>query len=95
MLSAYDMSYVIEDYPMTSITVTEARKHLYRLVDEVQDSHEPVRITGKRNTGILISEEDWQAITETLFLHSIPGMSESILKGMQTPVDRCSEKPGW
>jgi prevent-host-death family protein len=80
---------------MTSITVTEARKDLYRLVDEVQDSHEPVRITGKRNTGILISEEDWQAITETLFLHAIPGMSESILKGMRTPVDRCSEKPGW
>ncbi len=80
---------------MTSITVTEARKDLYRLVDEVQESHEPVRITGKRNTGVLISEEDWQAITETLLLHSIPGMPESIIKGMRTPVDRCSESPGW
>lgn len=80
---------------MTSMTITEARKELYRLVDEVQASHEPVRIRGKRNTGVLISEEDWDAIQETLFLHSIPGMSESILKGMQTPPERCSEKPGW
>jgi prevent-host-death family protein len=77
------------------MTITEARKELYRLVDEVQASHEPVRIRGKRNTGVLISEEDWEAIQETLFLHSIPGMSESILKGMQTPTERCSEKPGW
>ena len=80
---------------MTSITVTKARKELFRLVDDVQESHEPVRITGKRNTGILISEEDWLAIEETLFLHSIPGMPESIVEGMRTPVERCSEKPGW
>ncbi len=80
---------------MTSLTVTQARKDLYRLVDEVQESHEPVRITGKRGTGILLSEEDWMAISETLFLNSIPGMTKSIIKGIQTPVDECEEDPGW
>ena len=80
---------------MASCTVTEARRDLYRLIDAIQDSHEPVRITGKRSTGVLISEEDWLAIEETLFLHSIPGVPESIIKGMNTPVEKCSEKPGW
>jgi prevent-host-death family protein len=80
---------------MTSYTVTQARKNLYRLVDDVQESHEPVSISGRRNTAVLISEEDWLAIQETLFLQSIPGMADSIAKGMQTPPDKCSEKPGW
>ena len=80
---------------MTSYTVTQARKDLYRLVDSVQDSHEPVTIAGRRSNAVLISEEDWQAIQETLYLQSIPGLSESIVKGMNTPVDKCSEKPGW
>ena len=80
---------------MTSYTVSEARKELYRLVDSVQESHEPVLIKGKRNTGVLISEEDWLAIQETLYLQSIPGMAESIAEGMKTPVEKCSERPGW
>jgi antitoxin YefM len=80
---------------MTSLTITQARKDLYRLVDEVQESHEPVRITGKRGTGILLAEDDWTAISETLMLHSIPGMTESIVDGMKTPIDECSEEPGW
>lgn len=80
---------------MTSRTATEARKELYRLIDDVAASHEPVRISGKRSSAVLISEEDWLAIEETLFLHSIPGMAESIAKGMAEPVEKCSEKPGW
>lgn len=80
---------------MTNITVTEARKSLYKLLDEVAQSHEPVQIAGKRNSAVLISENDWRAIQETLYLTSIPGMRESILEGMATPVDECDEELDW
>ncbi len=72
---------------MTSISATEARANLYRLIDEVSESHLPLMISGKRNKAVLISDEDWSAIQETLFLLSIPGMRESIREGMETPVD--------
>ena len=80
---------------MTTLSASEARKRLYSLVDEVKDSHEPVQIVGKRSSAVLISEEDWKAIEETLYLVSIPGMRESIKKGLKTPVEKCSEEPGW
>ncbi len=80
---------------MTSITATEARRQLYTLVDEVAASHQPVQIAGKRNTAVLISEEDWRAIQETLYLISIPGMRSSIRRGLKTPVHRCSEDLEW
>ena len=80
---------------MMSITATEARKKLYRLIDEVSESHEPVHITGKRGKAVLVSEEDWSSIQETLYLLSIPGMGESIKKGLETPVDKCSEELSW
>ena len=80
---------------MTTLSASEARKRLYSLVDEVKDSHEPVQIVGRRSSAVLISEEDWKAIEETLYLVSIPGMRESIKKGLKTPVGKCSEKPGW
>ena len=80
---------------MPTITATEARKCLYRLLDEVSDSHEPIQITGKRSNAILISEDDWRAVQETLHLHSISGMKESIAEGMQTLVDECSEDLDW
>lgn len=80
---------------MTTLSASEARKRLYNLVDEVKDSHEPVQIVGKRSSAVLISEEDWKAIEETLHLASIPGMRESIKKGLKTPVGKCSEGPGW
>ena len=63
---------------MTTLSASEARKRLYNLVDEVKETHEPVQIVGKRSSAILVSEEDWRAIEETLFLTSIPGMRESI-----------------
>ena len=80
---------------MTSITTTEARKQLYRLVDEVQESHEPVQITGQRGSAVLISEDDWRAVQETLHLVSIPGMRESILEGMATPVEALEDELDW
>ncbi len=80
---------------MPTITATEARKNLYRLLDEVSESHEPIQITGKRGNAILISEDDWRAVQETLYLHTIPGMKESIVEGMKTPVDECDEELDW
>lgn len=76
---------------MTAISASEARAKLYRLIDETAVSHQPVLISGKRNKAVLISEEDWQAIQETLFLLSIPGMRESIRAGMATAVDECGK----
>ena len=80
---------------MSTITATEARKRLYSLVDEVKESHEPVQIVGKRNSAVLVSEDDWRAIQETLYLISIPGMRESIQKGLEIPVEECDEEIVW
>ena len=80
---------------MTTLSATEARKRLFNLVDEVRETHEPVQIVGKRSSAILVAEEDWRAIQETLYLTSIPGMRKSIRKGLNTPVEECDEEPGW
>lgn len=80
---------------MKTITATKARSNLYKLIDETAKSSEPIHITGKRANSVLISEEDWSAIQETLYLLSIPGMRESIIKGMKTPVKKCSDKLVW
>mgnify|MGYP001226901001 FL=1 len=80
---------------MISITATQARKQLYGLLDDVADSHEPVQIAGKRHSAVLISEDDWRAVQETLYLTGISGMRESILKGLKTPVDKCAKELEW
>lgn len=80
---------------MTTLTATEARKRLYSLLDDVAESHEPARIAGKRHAAVLVSEDDWRAIQETLYLSSIPGMKESIVKGLKTPVEKCDEGLDW
>jgi prevent-host-death family protein len=80
---------------MKTITATEARNDIYNLIDQVADESEPIQITGKRSNAILISEEDWRAIQETLYLLSIPGMRESIIKGMKEPVDKLPTKIKW
>lgn len=80
---------------MTSITATEARKQLYALLDDVAESHEPIQIIGKRCSAVLVSEDDWQAIQETLYLATIPGMRDSIRKGLKTPVGKCAKELDW
>lgn len=80
---------------MAGITATEARSNLYRLIDETAESHQPILIKGKRHAAVLVSEEDWAAIQETLYLLSVPGMRESIREGMETPVDECDEDLAW
>lgn len=80
---------------MPIIKATEARAALYRLIDETAETHQPITITGKRNTAILVSESDWNAINETLYLLSIPGMRESIQEGLTAKLEECAEDPGW
>ncbi len=77
---------------MKTITATSARSDLYRVIDSALSDHEPVQITGKRGNAVLVSESDWRAIQETLYLVSIPGMRESIIEGMAEPVDACSRE---
>lgn len=80
---------------MATITATEARKRLYQLLDEVAASHEPVQITGRRGNAVLVSEEDWRAVQETMYLLSIAGMRESIREGIATPIEELEDEPGW
>ncbi|MBW2646222.1 MAG: type II toxin-antitoxin system Phd/YefM family antitoxin [Deltaproteobacteria bacterium] len=80
---------------MPTLTATEARSKLYRLIDETASSHEPIVITSKRGRAVLISEDDWLSIQETLYLLNIPGMRKTIRKGFATPIDECKEDIDW
>ena len=80
---------------MATLTATEARTKLYRLIDEAALSHEPIVITGKRGNAVLISEDDWRSIQETMYLLNIPGMRESIRDGLATPIEDCAEEIDW
>lgn len=79
---------------MKSVTATEARKCLDRLLDEVAESGRPVRITGRKASAMLVSEEEWRALKETLLLLSIPGMAKSISDGLKAPIEECVENCG-
>ena len=81
--------------PMTTLTASEARAKLYRLMDQAAESHQPILISGKRSNAVLLSEEDWAAIQETLFLLSVPGMRESIKEGMAEPLGESVKELDW
>ena len=80
---------------MTILNATEARSKLYSLIDEAATSHQPITITGKRANAVLVSEEDWNAISETLYLLSVPGMRESIKKGLAEDIANCNKELDW
>jgi antitoxin YefM len=80
---------------MTILNATEARSKLYSLIDEAATSHQPIVITGKRANAVLVSEEDWNAISETLYLLSIPGMRESIKMGLEEDIASCKKELDW
>ena len=80
---------------MNVINVTQARSGLYKLIDSIAESHKPTFIKGKRNNAVLISEEDWNSINETLYLTSIPGMRESIIEGGKEAISECATKLDW
>lgn len=80
---------------MRTISATKAQSKVSELIDQAATSHEPIHITGKKYHGILLSEDDWKAIQETLYLLSIPKMRESIRRGLKTPVDKCATELPW
>jgi prevent-host-death family protein len=80
---------------VTIIKATDARSNLYSLIDEAAETHQPIVITGKRHNAVLVSESDWNAINETLYLLSIPGMRESIREGLAEGVDECAKELEW
>jgi len=80
---------------MPTLTATEAKSKLFRLIDEAASSHEPIVITGKRSSAVLISEDDWRSIQETLYLLNTPGMRESIREGLATTIEECTEELDW
>ncbi len=80
---------------MFTLTASEARANLYRLIDEAAQSHQPIHIAGKRTSAVLVSAEDWQAIQETLYLLSVPGMRESIKQGMAEPLKDSAKDLDW
>ena len=80
---------------MSTINVTTARSNLYRLIDQVSEESRPVRIAGQRSTAVLVSEEDWEAIQETLYLQAVPGMVDSIRQAREESVEAASEELDW
>lgn len=75
---------------MTAISATKARENLYQLIADVNANNTAITITNTRGkNAVMLSEEDWNAVQETLYLMSVPGMTESILEGGKTPVEEC------
>ena len=80
---------------MSTITEAEAKNKLNQLIDDTASSHQPVIIAGEHHSAVLVSEDDWSSIQETLYLLSIPGMRESLREGMATPLDACVTELVW
>jgi antitoxin YefM len=80
---------------MNTMNASDARKKFYRLIDDTAAAHEPLLITGPRSNAVLVGEEDWNSVQETLYLLAMPGMRESIREGLETPIGKCSKEPGW
>ncbi|MCK9386281.1 MAG: type II toxin-antitoxin system Phd/YefM family antitoxin [Nevskia sp.] len=80
---------------MVNLTVTAARACFYRLLDDAAATHQPIYIIGKRHNGVLIAEEDWLRIQETLHLLSVPGLRESIRRGLNVPPEECKPSIDW
>ncbi len=80
---------------MKTVTATKARELIYKLIDEANESNQPIQITGKRGNAVIVSEENWRSIEETLHILSVPGMRESIREGLNTSIEDCSEELDW
>ena len=80
---------------MSSTNATNARQHLFGLIEKVNTDHEPVLITGRKGSAVLVSEADWRAIEETLYLNAIPGVADSIKEGLETPPSELDDKLEW
>ncbi len=80
---------------MTTLTATKARANLFKLIDQAGESHRPIQITGRRHNGVLLSQEDFEALQETAYLLSVPGMRKSLLEGRRAPLKNYTTKRPW
>jgi prevent-host-death family protein len=76
---------------MIVLSATKARNQFHALIDQASTSHEPIQIFGKRHNAVLVGEDDWRSIQETLHLLSIPGMRKAIREGLKSPMARCAK----
>ena len=90
--TAYAIAYNVY---MKTVTTTQARKELYQLVDDTNENHVSIQILGKRGNAVLVSEEDWNSVQETLHLLSVPGMRESLVEGAKIPLEKCVTDLDW
>ncbi len=95
MAEWYNLWYKSQVKVMTSLSASQARANLFKLMEQAADSHEPIQINGRHRSSVLVSEEDWRAMQETLYLLSIRGMRESIRKGLRTPLSKTSKTLKW
>ena len=90
-LKAYRNMYIRKGILMSIINATSARNNFFKIIEEALNTHKPITVTGKNGNIIIISEEDYAAMQETMYLNNIPGMREKIIKGLNTPLDECIE----
>lgn len=76
---------------MSTINITNARKDLYKLVENVNAYSDPTLIVGKNGNAVLISEDDYRALQETIYLNNIPSLAETIIEGGNTSLEDCTE----
>ena len=74
---------------MSTINITKAGKELYNLVENVNFYSEPTLIVSKKGNAVLVSESEWNAMQETVYLNSIPGMVESMRTELETSIEDC------
>ncbi len=89
----YNKMYIKEMIIMSIMNATTARNNFFKLMEDAIKTHEPIYVTGKKGNVVLISEEDYRSIQETLYLCSIPGMKEKLIEGINTPIEECIESP--
>jgi len=74
---------------MINTNITSFRKNIYGILEQTIKFNEPVNISTKDGNAVILSEEDYNGLMETLYLTSIPGMKERLIEGMNTPISEC------
>lgn len=92
---ALTATFILVEINMVRMNSSDASERLDDLIDETAQTHKPIQIEGTHSVGVLLSEEDWRSIQETLHLLSIPGMRESVIEGMQIPIEECEKDLDW
>jgi antitoxin YefM len=80
---------------MPVLNVKNVKENLDAILETIQDTYEPLIIAGEKHSAVLVSEDVWRSIEETLYLSSIPGMKESIINGMREKIEECASTIEW